>query len=316
MPLSVQQLANRLTFRQLQVFLGVYQLKSYSKAGDLLGLTQPAISSQIKHLETALGVPVFEYVGRKLYCTAAGEKLAQSTQVIFNELRALQTDLAAMRGQVAGDLNLVAVNTAQYVVPYLLKAFHQSHPDINVQLRVVNRSEAIRRLTENQDHLVIMGIVPSEKPLTSLPFLDNEFLPVAPANHPLLEKTDVRIQEFIDSGLLVREPGSGSRLAFDLYCQQHRLTYAANMELGSNDALKHAVLAGLGVAVLPKLSILPELRLGLLQPVPVSGFHLKRSWCVVYQKSKHPTPAMRAFLNYVQSHLQSLADQFRQLEQQ
>ncbi|MDX1451915.1 MAG: LysR family transcriptional regulator [Oleiphilaceae bacterium] len=315
MPLSVQQLANRLTFRQLQVFLGVYQLKSYSKAGDLLGLTQPAISSQIKHLETALGIPVFEYVGRKLYCTAAGEKLAQSTHIIFNELRSLQNDLAALRGQVAGDLNLVAVNTAQYVVPYLLKAFHQQHPDINVQMRVVNRSEALRRLNDNQDHLVIMGIVPTEKPLTSLPFLDNEFLPVVPGNHPLLQSDSPGMRDFINSGLLVREPGSGSRLAFDLYCQQNRLTYQPKMELGSNDALKHAVLAGLGVAVLPKLSILPELRLGLLKVLPIAGFQLKRSWCVVHQKSKHPTPAMRAFLDFVQANLNTLATQFQSLEQ-
>ncbi|MFC3152789.1 LysR family transcriptional regulator [Litoribrevibacter euphylliae] len=307
MPLSVQKLVNRLTFRQLQVFLGVYQAKSYSKAGEVLGLSQPAVSSQIRQLETALGVPVFEYVGRKLYCTAAGEKLAGSIQVIFDELRFLQSNLAAMKGQVAGDLNLVAVNTAQYVVPYLLKDFLSDHPDLNIKVSVVNRLEAIRRLNKNQDHLVIMGMVPEEKPLASLPFMDNEFLPVAHVNHPIHQATNPSIQDFINVGLLSREVGSGSRLAFELYCHENRIRYTPIMELGSNDAVKHGVLAELGVAVLPKLGILPELKLGLLKEVEIPGFSLKRSWCVVYPKAKHPTPAMSALLEYIHNNLDSFA---------
>lgn len=306
MPLSVQKLANRLTFRQLQVFLSVFQTRSYSKAGEVLGLSQPAVSSQIRQLESALGVPVFEYVGRKLYCTAAGEKLASSIQVIFEELRFLQSNLAAMEGQVAGDLNLVAVNTAQYVVPYLLKDFLSEHPSLNVKVSVVNRSEALRRLNKNQDHLVIMGMVPEEKPLASLPFMDNEFLPVAHANHPIHQAIDPSIQDFINAGLLSREMGSGSRLAFELYCHENRIRYTPIMELGSNDAVKHGVLAELGVAVLPKLGILPELKLGLLKEVKIPGFALKRSWCVVYPKAKHPTPAMSALLDYIRNNLDRL----------
>lgn len=306
MPLSVQKLANRLTFRQLQVFLSVYQSKSYSKAGETLGLSQPAVSSQIRQLENALGVPVFEYVGRKLYCTAAGEKLADSIQIIFEELRFLQSNLAAMRGQVAGDLNLVAVNTAQYVVPYVLKEFISEHPDLNVKVSVVNRSEAIRRLNKNQDHLVIMGMVPEEKPLASLPFMDNEFVPVAHPNHPIHQRSAPSIQDLFDAGLLAREVGSGSRLAFEVYCHDNRIRFTPIMELGSNDAVKHGVLAELGVAVLPKLSILPELKLGLLKEVPIPGFSLKRSWCVVYPKAKHPTPAMSALLDYIHNNLDRL----------
>ncbi|GAA3924473.1 LysR family transcriptional regulator [Litoribacillus peritrichatus] len=309
MPLSVQKLVNRLTFRQLQVFLGVYQSKSYSKAGDTLGLSQPAVSSQIRQLEAALGVPVFEYVGRKLYCTAAGEKLADSIHVIFDELRYLQTNLAAMEGQVAGDLNLVAVNTAQYVVPYVLKNFLAEHPALNVKVSVVNRSEALQRLNKNKDHLVIMGIVPEEKPLASLPFLDNEFLPVAHSNHPIHTAANPSMEDFLNAGLLSREQGSGSRLAFELYCQENRIRYAPIMELGSNEAVKHGVLAEIGVAVLPKLSILPELKLGLLKEVAIPGFALKRSWCLVYPKAKHPTPAMSALLEYVQQNLDTLEQQ-------
>lgn len=303
MPLSVQKLVSRLTFRQLQVFLSVYQAASYSKAGEQLGLTQPAVSSQIRQLEAAIDVPVFEYVGRKLYCTAAGESLAKSIHVIFDEMRFLQSDLAAMKGQVAGDLNIVAVNTAQYVVPYLLKEFCQLHPALNVNVKVVNRAEAIKRLNDNLDHLVIMGIVPEEKPLASLPFLDNELVAVANREHSIHQQKGISVQAFLDAGLLSRESGSGSRLALELFAQQNRLPLSPIMTLGSNDAVKHGVLAGLGVAVLPKLGILPELQLGQLKIIPLVGFPLKRSWCVVYPKGKHPTPSMRAFLEFIQENI-------------
>ena len=306
MPLSVQKLVSRLTFRQLQVFLSVYETASYSKAGEQLGLTQPAVSSQMRQLEAALDVPVFEYVGRKLYCTAAGETLVKSIRVMFDELRFLQSDLAAMKGQVAADLNIVAVNTAQYVVPYLLKPFCEQHPALNVNVRVVNRAEAIKRLNDNQDHLVIMGIVPEEKPLASMPFLDNELLAVARHDHSIHQEEAVSVQQFLNAGLLSRESGSGSRLALELFAQEHRLSIPPIMQLGSNDAVKHGVLAGLGVAVLPKLSILPELKLGLLKIVPLKEFPLKRSWCVVYPKGKHPTPSMRAFLEFIQDTLGDL----------
>ncbi len=311
MPLSIQRLATRLTFRQLQVFLAVYEQQGYSKAGELLGLTQPAVSSQMRQLEEALGQPLFEYVGRKLYCTPAGEALAQSVRTIFDEMRRLQTDLAALDGKVAGELRIVAVNTAQYVVPYLLRAFLNLHPEVQVTVRVVNRANAIQRLNDNSDDLVIMGMVPVDKPFASLPFLDNELVAVVPAGHPLLNSSNPQLEDFLSSNLLVREPGSGSRLALELHCQQQHLTLKPGIQLGSNDAVKHAVLAGLGVAVLPKLSILPELQLGSLHTLNLPGFPLRRSWCVVYPQAKHPTPAMRAFLDYVQQNIRQFEDMFR-----
>ncbi|WP_028300189.1 LysR family transcriptional regulator [Oceanospirillum beijerinckii] len=310
MPLSVPQMTSRLTFRQLQVFKAVYERQSYSKAGDELGLTQPAVSSQVRQLEQAIGQPLFEYVGRRLFCTAAGERLASSIHTIFTELGHLQTDLAALQGAVAGELKLVAVNTAQYVVPYLLRAFLNLHPQVSVSVKVVNRATALQRLNDNSDDLVVMGMVPVDRPLMSLPFLDNEFVPVVPPEHPLLASHDISAQRFLDSGLLIREPGSGSRLALEQHCQQQRLRLLPSMELGSNDAVKHAVIAGLGVAVLPKLSILSELKLGSLMTPSVNGFPLRRSFCVVHPQGKHPTPAMQAFLDYVQQNIKQFERHF------
>ena len=256
MPHSVQKIASRLTFRQLQVYKAVYDLRSYSKAGEDLGLTQPAVSSQIRQLEAALKQPLFEYIGRKLYTTAAGELLYQTISGIFNELQNLQSDLAALQGKVAGELKLVAVNTAQYVVPYLLRAFLDLNPDVKISVKVVNRATALERLANNTDDLVIMGMVPEGRSLTSIPFLDNELVPVVPDGHPLLLKSNISAEEFLNSQLLLREAGSGSRLALEVFCQESRLKIPSAMELGSNDSVKHAVIAGLGVAVLPKLGCL------------------------------------------------------------
>ncbi|HEY9136458.1 MAG TPA: LysR family transcriptional regulator [Pseudomonadales bacterium] len=306
MPLSTQQLSNRLTFRQLQVFLNVYHTKSYSRAGEILGLTQPAVSSQIRQLENALGMPVFEYAGRKLYCTAAGEKLADSVDIIFNEISLLQKNLALQEGKVAGELKLVAVNSAQYVVPYLLSGFLKEHPNVDIQLQVMNRSRTLEQIEEAEDQLAIMGIVPEDRPFISLPFLDNEIIPVAPKAHPFLKQALVKAEDFLASDLLIREPGSGSRLALEIFCQQQRLALRPKMELGSSDSIKHAVLAGLGVAVLPKLSLLTELKLAQLQQVKVEGFPLRRSWCLVYPKRKQPTPAMSAFMDYVRGNLKNI----------
>lgn len=303
MPLSIKNMAARLTFRQLQVFKAVYQLQSYSKAGELLGLTQPAVSSQMRQLEQAVDQPLFEYVGRRLFCTAAGERLSESINHIFIELADLQADLGALKGNVAGELKLVAVNTAQYMVPYLLRAFLDLHPHVSVRIKVVNRATALQGLNENNDDLVIMGMVPLDRPLASLPFLDNELVPVVPDGHPLLQQPSIMAQQFLDSFLLVREPGSGSRLALEQHCQEHRLRFAPSMEIGSNDAVKHAVIAGLGVAVLPKLSILSELQLGNLKVANIEGFPLRRSFCVVHPQAKHPTPAMQAFLDYIQQNI-------------
>ncbi|MDX2424221.1 MAG: LysR family transcriptional regulator [Amphritea sp.] len=312
MPLTIKNIATRLTFRQLQVFKAVYERQSYSKAGELLGLTQPAVSSQMRQLEQALDQPLFEYVGRRLFCTAAGERLSESINRIFIELADLQTDLGALKGNVAGELKLVAVNTAQYMVPYLLRAFLDLHPHVSVRVRVVNRATALQRLNENNDDLVIMGMVPIDKPLVSLPFLDNELVPVVPDGHPLLDLSPAELspQLFLNSHLLVRESGSGSRLALEQHCQERRLRFTPSMEIGSNDAVKHAVIAGLGVAVLPKLSIGSELQLGRLKIVNLDGFPLRRSFCVVHPQAKHPTPAMQAFLDYIQQNIKQFEQMF------
>ena len=310
MPLDLQRLVNRLSFRQLQVFLMVYRLKGFRKAADSLGLTQPAVSSQIKKLEQALGYPLFEYIGRTLYATEVGERVSQFIDSMFADISHLQSDLYALQGELSGDLNIVVVNSAQPIVPYLIKTFSAQFPAIKVSVNVVNRATALARLEKNRDELTIMALVPSDRPLTVLPFLDNELIPVLSADFTLLEGKSMTLQRFLQQPLILREPGSGSRLAFEQHCIQSRLSYESSMEFGSNDAVKHAVVAGLGVAVMPKLSILPELKLRLLKTVPIKGFPLRRSWCLVHPRGKNLTAVPQAFLEHIQMNLADINRHF------
>lgn len=306
MPYSLAQLITRLSFRQLQVFHAVCHHLSYSRAAEELGLTQPAVSSQVRQLEQALGQPVFEYVGKQLYVTAAGQRVDQVVRSIFSDLKHMQMELAEMEGQVRGELRLAAVSTAQYVVPYLLKGFLEQFPQVDVRLEIVNRARATQRLTENRDDLVIMGMPPESGALHRTPFLDNVMIPVVRTDNPLLGEKGTDPQTFLNQRLLIREPGSGTRRALEQWCHQKRLMLNPYMELGSNAAIKHGVLAGLGVAVLPKLSVRPELKLGELACLDLEGFPLRRSWCTVHPAGKHPTPVMQAFLDYIQRIMRGL----------
>lgn len=308
---NVHHLANRLTFRQLQVFKCVYELNSYSRAGDMLGLSQPAVSNQIRQLEQVIEQPLFEYVGRQLYSTAIAKRLAECTSSVFNEVQRFQNDLVSETGVVSGELKLVAVTTAQYIVPYLLRAYTSLHPNVTVSLKVANRTDAITRFEKNRNELTIMGMVPNDKPMLSIPFLDNELVPVVPKDHPLLREKEVTLATFLEQTLLLRETGSGSRLALELHCQKQRVRFTHQMEIGSNEAIKHAVIAGLGVAVLPRLGMLSELKEGNLVEVAIKDFPLRRSWCLVTPQDQHPTPTMRSFIDYIQQNIGQFEQMFK-----
>jgi DNA-binding transcriptional LysR family regulator len=313
MPYSFSQLLNRLSFRQLNVFITVYQLRGYSKAADKLGLTQPAVSSQIRHLEQVLEQPLFEYIGKKLYVTSAGEQVAGFVKSMFADLEDMQSTLSEMTGSVSGILDLAAVSTAQYVVPHLLVGFLRQYPRVRVKLTVVNRSKAISILDENLNDLVIMGMVPEDRLLSIMPFLDNELIPVVPAGHILTGQPIVKHEDFFLLPMLVREPGSGTRHAVEAFCSEQKISINPLMELGSNAAVKHGVLAGLGVAVMPKLSIQLELEKGILHQLTMDGFPLRRSWNTVYPRNKHLSPVTEAFLSYIDLNIPSIKEHFENL---
>ena len=297
----------RITFRQLQVFNEVCDLRSYSRAAEEMSLTQPAVSLQIRQLEELIGQPLFEYVGKKLYMTEAAEALQLASRDIFGRLENLDMQLSDMLGSLQGQLKLAIESSAKYFVPHLFAAFKRQHPEVNLQLTVVNRAQAVRRLSDNRDDLVIMSMVPQDMGLEFLPFLNNPIVAVAPADHPLCEQGPLRLQDLEPYTLLMREQGSGTRLACEEYSKEKRVHFNQTLEVSSNESQRECAVAGLGVALLTRHAVSLELATGLLRELPVEELPLYRSWCVVQAKAKRLSPVAHAFLGFIRSERQQIS---------
>ncbi|OZY45488.1 LysR family transcriptional regulator [Pseudomonas lundensis] len=291
----------RITFRQLQVFNEVCDLRSYSRAAEEMSLTQPAVSLQIRQLEELIGQPLFDYVGKKLYMTEAAEALQRASRDIFGRLENLDMQLSDMLGSLQGQLKLAVESSAKYFVPHLFAAFKRQHPEVNLQLTVVNRAQAVRRLSDNRDDLVIMSMVPLDMGLEFLPFLNNPIVAVAPPDHPLSQRDTLHLQDLEPFTLLMREQGSGTRRACEEYFKEKRVHFNQTLEVASTDAQRECAVAGLGVALLTRHAVSLELATGLLRELPVEELPLYRSWCVVQAKAKRLSPVAHAFLGFIRS---------------
>lgn len=304
------RLVNRLTFRQLQIFQAVYRLRSYSKAADSIGLTQPAVSAQIKQLEQILGQSLFEYTGRFLHITVAGESVAQAINQIFDQLNRLEMQLSDLSGSLRGELRINMVSSMQYVMPWLISRFAKLHPDIQVRLHVVNRDKAIESLKQQQADLAVLSMILSEKDLSFLPFLANQLIAVVSAHHPLAEHKELSPEQLLAEPLLIRELGSGTRKVVDEYYTQVRVTPFKLLELGSLEAIKSGLEELMGVSILPWVSVRKELQQGSLKSPKVRGLPLRRSWSLVHNQLR-PLPATaQAFSQFVQQQLAELEEGF------
>ncbi len=289
----------RMTLRQLQIFNEVCDLRSYSRAAEEMSLTQPAVSLQIRQLEELVGQPLFEYVGKKLYLTEAAEALQRASRDIFGRLESFDMQLSDMQGSLQGQLKLAIESSAKYFVPHVFAAFKQRHPEVNLTLTVVNRAQAIRRLSDNRDDLLIMSMVPQDMGLDFLPFLNNPIVAVAPNDHPLSQRETLRLQDLEPYTLLVREQGSGTRKACEEYFKEKRVHFTDTLEVASGEAQRECVVAGLGIALLTRHAVSLELAWGLLTELAVEELPLYRSWCVVQSKAKRQSPVALAFAAFI-----------------
>lgn len=307
----------RMTLRQLRVFQAVCDNRSYSRAAEQMALTQPAVSLQIRQLEELLGQPLFEYVGKKLYLTDAAEALRRTGEDIFGRLESLDMQLSTLQGSLQGQLKLAVESSAMYFAPHLFASFRQQHPEVSLQLAVINHAEAVHRLSANRDDLLLISQVPSDMDLEFMPLLDNAIIAVAPAGHPLCGTDSLTLQALTAWPLLIREPGSGTRRATELHCHQKRAHFAQTMEVGSSEAQREGVLAGLGLALLPRHAVLRELRAGTLCELPVEELPLVRSWCLVHPRGKYLSPVAQTFFAFARTERQrinALAQRFSEGE--
>jgi DNA-binding transcriptional LysR family regulator len=288
-----------LTLQQLRLFEAVARNGSFTRAAEELHLTQPAVSIQIKRLEEQVALPLFEQVGKKIFPTAAGKELARASEDILGRLQELKDTVDTLEGTVKGPLNVSVVTTAKYFIPRLLGAFLQQYPEVEPRFNFSNRATVIQRLNDNLDDFVVMGQIPASKNLEAYPFLENILVVVAHPDHPLAKQEYISLEELVKQRFLVREPGSGTRMVVERMLDKHSLALEPYMELGSSEAIKQGVMAGLGLAALSLHSLVLERNAGKLVVLNAEGFPIKRRWYAVHLKGKKLSLVGRTFLDFI-----------------
>ena len=295
------------TLRQLRVFEAVARLRSVTRAADELHLTQPTVSIQLRQLTEVAGLPLLEQVGKKLYLTQAGEALQRCCRGVADELARFEMQVADLKGIKAGRLRLSAITTAQYFIPRLLGAFFARYPDIEVALEVTNRGQVLRRLADNADDLYVLGQPPERADVVAESFLENPLVVVAPHGHALAGQRGVELARLAEEHFLIRESGSGTRLAVENHFRAAGLALRVRMELGSNEAIKLAVAGGLGLAVLSAHTLALERNSDELTVLDVQGFPIRRQWYVLRPADKQLSVVASAFLDFLRAESRALA---------
>lgn len=288
-----------LTLRQLTVFEAVARHLNYTRAADEMYLSQPAVSMQIRQLEDAVGLPLFERLGRKIHLTEAGRELYYYAQAIDRQLKEAEEVLAALKGLNKGRLAVSVASTANYFATRLLAAFKREFEGVAVSLDVTNRRTLLRQLEHNEVDLVIMGRPPEDADLVAEPFMDNPLVVIAPAGHPLAGQCDIPMARLADEPFVVRERGSGTRIAMEKSFAEQGRSLKTGMEMTSNEAIKQAVEAGLGLGIVSLHTLELELATGRLAVLDVEGFPIMRQWHVVHRREKRLSPIAVAFRDFV-----------------
>ncbi len=284
------------TFRQLRVFAAIARLGSFTRAAEEMRLAQPTLSMQVRKIGAAIGLPLFEQVGKKVYLTDAGRALQDLCREVFDILARFEMTIAALKGLKRGRLRLAGVSTAEYFLPRLLGPFSNDHPGVEFALEVLNRERIIERLKANADDLYVFGFPPDDVEVDAIRFMENPLVVVAPHGHPLERDRGIPLARLMNEPFLMREPGSGTRSAAERFFAEHGAHPRVRMELGSNEAIKQAVLGGLGVSVLSRHTIEHASGLTVLD---VQGFPLVRHWYLVRPKGKRSSVVVSAFCAYL-----------------
>ncbi len=292
-------LIRHLTLRQLQIFEAIVRLGSYTKAAEELFLTQPTVSMQIKKMTDTIGLPLFEQVDRKNRPTEVGEEVYRASRAMFDILSNLESSIAGFKGLKRGRLRLGVITTAKYFAPEILGEFCNQYPEIDVALKVTNRDRVFERIKQGDDDLYIMGHMPEDPDLECIPLAPNPMVVVASKEHPLTREQNISLERLSKEPLILREPGSGIRDMTMRLFREQKLTPKVRMELGSNEAIKHAVVGGLGIALLSLHTLTLEGATGPVDILSVDGFPIHRQWYLVYSKERTLSMIAETFLEYI-----------------
>jgi DNA-binding transcriptional LysR family regulator len=286
------------TLNQLQIFLKIAQTQSVTKASEELHLTQPAVSIQLKNLQDQFDIPLTEVVGRKIYITDFGREIATAAENIINQVYAINYKTLAYKGQLTGRLKFSVVSTGKYVMPYFLTDFMKQHSGIDLLMNVTNKNQVIQSLENNEVDFALVSILPANLNIKKLDLLQNKLYMVGSTSAPTGKS--VTLKELLkEMPLIFREKGSGTRQTMEAFIEKHHITVLKKMELTSNEAVKQALLAGLGYSIMPLIGIRNELRNKELQIFPIKSLPIKTSWSLIWLKGKKHSPVALSFLEHL-----------------
>jgi DNA-binding transcriptional LysR family regulator len=286
------------TLNQLQIFLKVVQTQSVTRASEELHLTQPAVSIQLKNFQDQFDIPLTEVVGRKIFVTDFGHEIAEAAENIINQVYAINYKTLAYKGQLAGKLKISVVSTGKYVMPQYLADFMKQHTGIELLMDVTNKSKVIESLENNEVDFALVSILPDKLNIEKMDLLQNKLYLVGNGQQKF--KKGISAKEiFKDLPLIFREKGSGTRQTMESFFIKNNIEVLKKMELTSNEAVKQALVAGLGYSIMPLIGIKNELHANELQIIPIKGLPIKTTWCLIWLKGKKHSPVSLAFMDYL-----------------
>lgn len=302
-----------ISFRQIQVFQAVAQTENFTRAAELLHMTQPAISMQVKQLEDNTELSLFERQGKRIVMTAAGRAMHAYTCEILAQYQGMVETLKELKNVHQGYIKVSAATTSIYFVTKMLANFSKIHEGITVSLDITNRKALVEQLQNYEADLVIMGEPPANLDLHSQRLMCNPLVMIAPADHLLAKHKSIPLAKIVNEKFVVREQGSGTRAAIERFFAEHGHTFSSTLEMSSNESIKYSVIAGLGLGIVSLHSIKLELETRSLVILDVAGFPIERYWHIVTREGKWLSPAAQAFKEYVIDEAAGYAQDYQQL---
>jgi len=293
-----------ISFRQMRLFMALADTGSVTAAARACHVTQPTASMQLREITDAVGVPLYEVISRRVHLTDAGQDLARTARSIADEWEAFGQRVNAVKGLARGRLKVAVVSTAKYFVPRLLGTFCARYPEIDIALEVLNRDGVLARLRDNLDDLYIMSMPPTDIDIEDQVFMPNPLVVIAASSHPLAARRRLSLDDLARFRFILREPGSGTRMAVDAHFQRHHFKPDVRLALGSNEAIREAVAANLGLAVVSRHALPAKPADDGVAVLKVTGFPVESNWHVVHRKGKQLSPIASVF----KAHLLALRD--------
>jgi DNA-binding transcriptional LysR family regulator len=287
------------TLNQLRIFVKVVQLQSVTKASEELHLTQPAVSIQLKNFQDQFEIPLTEVVGRKIFVTEFGQEIAMAAIQILEQVNTITHKTLAYKGQLFGKIKISIVSTGKYVMPYFLGPFLKNNPGVELDMDVTNKNKVLKSLQNNEIDFALVSILPESLKFEKIDLMQNKLFFVA--NNEFVSKSTKTEFIFNETPLVFRENGSGTRQAMERFITQNSIEIQKKMELTSNEAVKQAIMAGLGCSIMPLIGIQKEIQNKDLQIIPIKGLPIMTNWSLIWLKGKNHSPAALAYLAYLKA---------------